>query len=184
MALIHLEALFTYVIRWIAKAWSYGSLSREINHNKSRHNVASINCSAILPEKSTIEIPKVAIIRIFAFCFTWGWTVWLLSHCDNGGPHILWLRSMLWKRGELFEKQARAKIRKGVVGSRGKMIPRTAKKILSHPMLIKKYCLKLLPTVNNENLLGPRHILTGDGINFNSFTIFNIFRYLYFNTGG
>ncbi len=181
---MHLEALFTYVKRWMAIAWSYGSLIREINHNKRRHNVASITCSAILPEKITIEIPKVAIIRSFALCFTWGWTVWLLSHCANVGPHILWLSSMLWKRGELFEKQARAKIRKGVVGSRGKMTPRTAKKIQNHPRLIKKYCLELLPTVNNKNLLGSRHILTGNGINFNSFTIFNIFGYLYFNTGG
>ena len=181
---MHLEALFTYEKRWVATAWFYDSLSREINHNKRRHNIARITCSAIFPEKSTIEIPKVAIIRIFALCFTWGWTVWLFSHCTNGGPHILWLSNMRWKRGELFEKQARAKIRKGVVGNKGKMTPITAKKIQSHPMLIKKYCLKLLPTVNNEKLLGARHILTGSGINFNSFTIFNIFRHLYFNTGG
>ena len=160
----------------------YDSLSRETNHNKRRHKVASISCSVILSEKSTIEIPKVTIIRIFALCFTWDWTEWLVSHCANGGPNILWLSSMRWKRGELFEKQARAKIRKGVEGNRGKTAPIMAKKIQNHPMLIKKYCLKLLCTVNNQNLLGAWHILTGNGINFKSFAIFNIFWYLYFNT--
>jgi hypothetical protein len=83
-------------------------------------------------------------IKIMMMAYTFAFRGILLFSCQSliSGPKVLLLISQLWNLSEELAKHASAKSNSGVVGSKGKNMPKNAKPVKRTPIVIKSgFCI-------------------------------------------
>jgi len=136
----------TTFLQWQVLDYISDSLIRKTKNNKIRQIQTNISCNATLPASTAIDIPKVAIISSMTlYLISWR-IVFVLSHCARGAPNHLLFNNIWWNRGELSAKQAKAKIRNGVVGNNGNTAPMIPNTIKNQPRMrgCSKICVNSL----------------------------------------